>query len=53
MQLNRILSPIEITEIIGDTDREITSITSDSRQVAPGTLFVAVPGVSVDGLGYE
>ena len=49
MQLNRILSPIEINEIIGDTDRDVTSITSDSRQVVPGTLFVAVPGVSVDG----
>ncbi|MDE6394942.1 MAG: UDP-N-acetylmuramoyl-L-alanyl-D-glutamate--2,6-diaminopimelate ligase, partial [Duncaniella sp.] len=49
MQLNRILSPIEITEIVGDTAREVTSITSDSRQVKPGTLFVAVPGVSVDG----
>lgn len=49
MQLNRILSPVEITEIVGDTAREVTSITSDSRQVKPGTLFVAVPGVSVDG----
>lgn len=49
MQLNKILSPIEITEIIGGQDKEITGITSDSRRVEPGTLFVAVPGVSVDG----
>jgi UDP-N-acetylmuramoyl-L-alanyl-D-glutamate--2,6-diaminopimelate ligase len=28
---------------------EITLITSDSRQVTPGALFVAYPGVSIDG----
>ena len=28
---------------------DILGITADSRQVAPGWLFVAVPGVSVDG----
>lgn len=49
MQLNKILAPIEITEIVGGQDKEITGITSDSRRVKPGTLFVAVPGVSVDG----
>ena len=49
MRLNRIISPVEITEIIGEQDKEITAITSDSRRVEPGTLFVAVPGVSVDG----
>jgi len=48
MRLNRIISPVEITEIIGEQDKEITAITSDSRRVEPGTLFVAVPGVSVD-----
>lgn len=49
MQLKRILNPIEITEIIGDENKEITGLTSDSRRVTAGTLFVAVPGVSVDG----
>lgn len=49
MQLKRILNPIEITEIIGEDDKEITGLTSDSRRVVAGTLFVAVPGVSVDG----
>lgn len=28
---------------------EINKITTDSRQVAPGDVFVAVPGVNVDG----
>jgi UDP-N-acetylmuramoyl-L-alanyl-D-glutamate--2,6-diaminopimelate ligase len=31
---------------------DITRIVSDSRQVQPGALFVAVPGVSVDGHAY-
>lgn len=30
-------------------DIEITAVTSDSRRVSPGALFVAVDGVSVDG----
>ena len=33
-------------------DIVITTITCDSRQVQPGTLFVAYPGVSVDGHRY-
>jgi UDP-N-acetylmuramoyl-L-alanyl-D-glutamate--2,6-diaminopimelate ligase len=34
------------------TGVEIRRITCDSRQVKPGDLFVAVPGVSVDGHDY-
>lgn len=30
-------------------DLEITQITCDSRQIQPGALFVAYPGVSIDG----
>ncbi|MBN1487900.1 MAG: UDP-N-acetylmuramoyl-L-alanyl-D-glutamate--2,6-diaminopimelate ligase [Anaerolineae bacterium] len=33
--------------IVGEI--EVSGITEDSRQVKPGFLFVAVPGVSVDG----
>ncbi len=33
-------------------DAEISGITDDSRQVRPGYLFVAVPGLSVDGHTY-
>jgi murE/murF fusion protein len=29
--------------------REVTSVTADSRQVGPGSLFVAVPGAKTDG----
>lgn len=47
--LNELLSPLDIEQIIGDDHKEITHVTSDSRNVEAGTLFVAVPGVSVDG----
>lgn len=48
-KLNDLLSLIEIKEILGSCDRDITLLTADSRKVVPGTLFVAVPGVNVDG----
>ena len=35
--------------LVGGDALEITRITCDSRQVAPGAVFVAVPGVNVDG----
>ena len=39
-------------EIMGDASVGITRITSDSRDVTPGTLFVAMPGVTADGTRY-
>ncbi len=30
-------------------EREVVNVTDDSRAVVPGSLFVAVPGVTVDG----
>ncbi len=33
----------------GDPDREITDVTPDSRKAGPGSVFVAVPGLSTDG----
>ena len=33
----------------GDAEVWVTSVTSDSRQIAPGSLFVAYQGVAVDG----
>ncbi|MCH8546591.1 MAG: UDP-N-acetylmuramoyl-L-alanyl-D-glutamate--2,6-diaminopimelate ligase [Cryomorphaceae bacterium] len=38
-----------ITEVIGNTHIEVTSITSDSRDVRRGACFVAVSGTQVDG----
>jgi len=36
----------------GDIAIEITSITHDSREVVPGTLFVCLAGAKVDGHNY-
>lgn len=33
-------------------DVAVTGLTADSRQVQPGDLFVAIPGVKADGLGF-
>lgn len=38
--------------IEGNEDREITGIEHDSRKVREGTLFVAIPGVHVDGAKF-
>ncbi len=36
----------------GDLEREITSITYDSRRAEPGCLFVCMPGAVTDGHNY-
>lgn len=36
-------------ELVGDGSVTVSDVTHDSRQVGPGTLFVAVPGFRVDG----
>ena len=38
--------------LIGDGEVEVAAIEQDSRQARPGALFVAVPGLTVDGHAY-
>ena len=38
--------------LIGDGEVEVTAIEQDSRQSRPGSLFVAVPGLTVDAHAY-
>ncbi|MCC7353816.1 MAG: UDP-N-acetylmuramoyl-L-alanyl-D-glutamate--2,6-diaminopimelate ligase [Anaerolineae bacterium] len=52
MRLATLLAPLPSYELHGSAEVEIGHITSDSRQVGPGALFVAVPGISVDGHHY-
>ena len=47
--LSQLLSAIPVIEIIGSTNKIITSLVSDSRKVATGSMFVAVRGTQVDG----
>jgi UDP-N-acetylmuramoyl-L-alanyl-D-glutamate--2,6-diaminopimelate ligase/murE/murF fusion protein len=39
-------------EVHGRLDRQITTITYDSRQVVPGALFIALAGSKVDGHSF-
>lgn len=48
-QLSQLLAAIEAVEIIGSTDKTISSLVSDSRKVQKDSMFVAVRGVNVDG----
>lgn len=47
--LNQIVYKVSLLSVSGDMDKEIAGVYVDSRQVKPGGLFVAVPGLSSDG----
>lgn len=50
MRLSHLLAALPAFDVPSlSVDPDITLITTDSRQVIPGALFVAYPGVSVDG----
>lgn len=51
-KLSTLLQDIEALEIIGETDKNIVSLQSDSRKVEKDGLFVAVKGVTNDGHRY-
>ncbi|HTC29927.1 MAG TPA: Mur ligase domain-containing protein, partial [Candidatus Acidoferrum sp.] len=40
------------TRIIGDPGREIVDLSTDSRRVTPGALFIAVSGEHTDGHAF-
>ncbi|MBA2251653.1 MAG: UDP-N-acetylmuramoyl-L-alanyl-D-glutamate--2,6-diaminopimelate ligase, partial [Nitrospirales bacterium] len=56
MTLGELIAPLEkqgeVTHQRGDMHVHVTSLTDDSRQIKPGTLFVAVKGERVDGHSY-
>lgn len=52
VKLSSLLENIDVKEIIGDTDRNITSLESDSRKAQKEGMFVAVRGVTTDGHKY-
>ncbi len=49
MKLSRLIAALPSLETRPQSDPDITLITADSRQVIPGALFVAYPGVSING----
>lgn len=52
IKLSQLLKEIKPLEIIGDTDKNITCLESDSRKVEKGGMFVAVRGTTTDGHKY-
>ncbi|MBQ9216221.1 MAG: UDP-N-acetylmuramoyl-L-alanyl-D-glutamate--2,6-diaminopimelate ligase [Prevotella sp.] len=49
MKLNELLKQVEVLNILGDAEVEITGVNIDSRRIEPGHLFVAIPGTQTDG----
>ncbi|MFC2107112.1 UDP-N-acetylmuramoyl-L-alanyl-D-glutamate--2,6-diaminopimelate ligase [Bacteroidota bacterium] len=52
MNLKDILYKVRILEVIGSTDREITSVVFDSRKSENDCLFIAFKGTQLDGHKY-
>lgn len=52
MKLKDILAEVPHRGVKDEADPEITAVTYDSRQVKPGSLFVAIRGLRLDGHDY-
>jgi len=52
MNLRDIIKSLPKATIAGDLDKEVTGVTSDSREVVAGSIFVAVRGSDADGQMY-
>ncbi|MCA1741394.1 MAG: Mur ligase domain-containing protein, partial [Bacteroidales bacterium] len=51
-ELENILKELKVTSIYGDEKKLITGVTADSREVQPGSLFIAVRGTRSDGHAF-
>ena len=49
MKLSEIIKDVNVKEIIGDTDMEISDVSTDSNAVTRGGLFVCIKGGNFDG----
>jgi len=52
MELKELLYTSEVLEIVGNHEIAIEGIHSDSRKIAAGFLFIAVPGTKADGHSF-
>ncbi|WP_029906810.1 UDP-N-acetylmuramoyl-L-alanyl-D-glutamate--2,6-diaminopimelate ligase [Prevotella sp. 10(H)] len=52
MKLKDLLKGIDVVEIKGDENVEVTGIFTDSRKAIAGSAFIALKGVQVDGHQY-
>ena len=49
MKLSELLKNVEVLNILGNEDIEISGVNIDSRRIEAGHLFVAIPGTQTDG----
>ena len=49
MKLSNLLKHVNVLNLIGSAEVEITGVNIDSRRIAPGHLFIAIPGTQTDG----
>ena len=49
MKLSELLKNVSVISLVGNAEAEITGVNIDSRRIAPGHLFVAIPGTQTDG----
>jgi UDP-N-acetylmuramoyl-L-alanyl-D-glutamate--2,6-diaminopimelate ligase len=52
VKLQELLVPVDIVRTHGDLDSEVLSITENSRDVRPGSVFVAIRGAQQDGHNF-
>ena len=52
MKLKELVSKLNVLEVQGDLERNISGVQIDSRQIGEGHLFIAVRGTVADGHNY-
>ena len=52
MKLSDLINCIDVLQVVGNTNVEVTDIQFDSRRVGAGNLFVAQVGTAADGHAY-
>ncbi|MGF7057624.1 UDP-N-acetylmuramoyl-L-alanyl-D-glutamate--2,6-diaminopimelate ligase [Brassicibacter mesophilus] len=52
MELKNLIEELDVIEIKGSLDLDITSVCYNSRQAIEGSVFVAISGFSVDGHNF-
>ena len=52
MKLKEIIQQISMQKVIGSIEINIAEINTDSREIGPAHLFIAVPGTQVDGHSF-
>lgn len=49
MRLHDLLDAVDLLELTGDSQVEVSDIANDSRRATRGSLFCCIPGANVDG----